>query len=73
MSRAPLTLSVSTLFCAAAFLALADEQAAISSHAKRDPAVARAGVEKRTGAFRFEYHPGYRHYGGYDEGPAIGV
>jgi hypothetical protein len=70
MSRAPLVLSAATIFCASSFLALADEKGAIASalESGRSAAIQKSATKQR----QHDYHP-YRHYRGYDEGPAVGA
>jgi hypothetical protein len=67
MSRAPLVFSAAAIFCASSFLALADERSAISSAAERGEiaAIQKSAAKKQDHDYRL-----YRHYRGYDEGPA---
>jgi hypothetical protein len=68
MSRAPLVLSAAAIFCASSFLALADEKGAIASamESGRSAAIQKSAAKQR----QHDYCP-YRHYRGYDEGPAV--
>ncbi len=70
MSRAPLVLSAAAIFCASTFLALTDEKGAIAT------AVASGGsatIQSSATKKRQPDYRSYRHYRGYDEGPAVGA
>jgi hypothetical protein len=70
MSRAPLVLSAAAIFCVSSVLALADEKGAIASvvESGRGAAIQKSAAEQRRHG-----HYAYRHYRGYDEGPAVGA
>jgi hypothetical protein len=65
MSRAPLVLSATAIFCACSFLALADEKSAIASAVESGGSAAKSASKQRQ-----HDHRSYRHYRGYDETPA---
>ena len=67
MSRAPLVLSAAAIFCAASFLALADERSAISSAVERNET---AAMQKSAAKKQEHEYWLYRHYRGYDETPS---
>jgi hypothetical protein len=67
MSRAPLVLSAAAIFCAASFLALADEKDAVASAMARNNVVA---AQKAVAKQQEREYRVYRHYRGYDETPS---
>jgi hypothetical protein len=70
MSRAPIVLSAVAIFCVSSFLALADEKGAIKSAVEsgRSAAIQKSAAKQRQHDYRR-----YRHYRGYDDGPAVGA
>jgi hypothetical protein len=70
MSRAPLVLSAAAIFCVSSFLALADEKGAIASVVESGRG---AAIQKSAAKQRQHGYYAYRHYRGYDEGPAVGA
>jgi len=67
MSRAPLVLSAAAVFCASAFLAVADERGAIMGAAEKSDTVA---VQQSAAKQQEREHRLSRHYRGYDETPS---
>jgi hypothetical protein len=67
MSRAPLVLSAAAIFCAASFLALADERGAIANAVARGDSIA---TQKLAAKQQEHGNRLYRHYRGYDETPS---
>jgi hypothetical protein len=70
MSRAPIVLSSVAIFCVSSFLALADEKGAIASAAESGQS---AAIQKSAAKQRQHDYRRYRHYRGYDDGPAVGA
>jgi hypothetical protein len=67
MSRAPLVLSAAAMFCAASFLAFADEKGAIANAVARSDSVAaqESAAKQQEREYRLSHH-----YSGYDETPS---
>jgi hypothetical protein len=70
MTRAPLVLSTAAIFCVSSFLALADERGAVvrAEQSGRTAVIQKSGNKQRQHEYR-----SYRHYRGYDDGPAVGA
>jgi hypothetical protein len=70
MSRAPIVLSSVAIFFVSSFFALADEKGAISNAAQSGRS---AAIQKSAAKQRQHDERRYRHYRGYDDGPAVGA